>query len=358
MTAALLLPKDTRRIAVDLNFTQISHSRVQSWRRCQMQHHYRYYQRLRRKTKPRPLYLGSAVHTCLEALIESGSYAEEIVAINSELAKLFREEREELGDIPGHVVNLIEGYKRVWKNDGLVYPIRRHNRKTEFRVIVEIAPRIIFVGVIDAMPIELVSERVYVMDHKTAKNIPDEDSRFSDLQLLMYFANLEASYLPKADGVLWDYIRTKPPAVPETLKNGQVSMRKNIDTTPDVYLRSVAIALQCEPKDIPEQYTQFVNENLMHKDRDFYTRIPLAGPSRQMIDNVTSDFVATGREIRERGPTATVRSMRRDCKMCSYYPLCAAEVRGYDTDMMRKQLYEVKGGGEEKDVEPDDSGPD
>ena len=70
----------------------VSHSRLKTWRRCQMQHHYRYYQGLRPIRKGIPLAVGTAVHAMIEAHHERGDWSPELETFRQEYNRLFREE--------------------------------------------------------------------------------------------------------------------------------------------------------------------------------------------------------------------------------------------------------------------------
>lgn len=158
------------------------------------------------------------------------------------------------------------------------------------------------------------------------------------MQLVVYQWLLPQLGYPKPDGVIWDYLRTKAPAKPQLLKNGELSKRKNIDTTYDVYMSTVEELLGEESLADYEEFAQ----TLKGKEDNFYRRIPLPHPSDKLVDSVVEDLLSTIKEIREKGPTAQVRNMTKDCKFCPYYNLCQAEVRGLDSDYIRKTEYYVK----------------
>ena len=325
---------------IEINWPEVlvvSHSRLKTWRRCQMQHHYRYYQGLRRIRKGVPLVVGTAVHAMIEAHHERGDWSPELEAFRQEYDKLFREEQAELGDLPSTCGDIVAGYFEAYKDDGLLYPKRRRNRSTEIEVRVDLDATTQFIGYVDAFPQDS-QGRNWVMDHKTCKNIPDEETRFADLQLVTYHWLLPQLGYPVPDGVIWDYIRTKPPTKPEVLKNGTISKAKSIDTTYGVYMQTVKEVLG---EDAPPEYEEFA-QTLVGREEKFYRRIFLPNPPKAMVDSVVRDIMATTAEIRFLGPNAQVRSMSRDCKQCSYYSLCQAEVRGLDSDYIRKTEFTVK----------------
>lgn len=320
---------------------QISHSRLKVWRRCQMQHHYRYYQGLRKVRAATPLFIGTGIHAMLEAYQIRGDWAPELAAFTKEFKKMFREEQEMLGDLPGITKGIIQGYIDRYQDDGLIYVPRHRGLTAEIPVKVDLDSKTRMIGFIDKFPQDQ-EGRNWVMDHKTCKSIPDEETRYADLQLLMYVWLLPQLGYPKPDGVIWDYIRKKPPTVPEVLKSGVISKAAKMDTTPKIYMEAVMkLPKEQRTPDKLAEYKAFA-QTLIGKEEKFYRRIYLPSPSETMVMNIVKDVVVSAEEIRAMGPNAQVRNMTRDCKQCSYYSICQAEVRGLDTEFIRKTEYTVK----------------
>lgn len=317
-----------------------------------MQHHYKYYQGLRRKTKARPLYLGSSIHSLLEGYIERGNWLAELSQIKVEYRKLMPEEKAEFGDIPQLAEDTVKGYLSYYREDGAVYPVRKRGRRTELEVRFYLTNQIQFLGYIDAYP--QIGGLNWIEDHKTCKRVPDEDTRYADLQLLLYVWAAPKANLPKPDGVLWDYLRTKPPTIPERLKSGAFSRNSKIDTTYDVYMNTVESVLG--PKEAAE-YEEFA-ETLKGREERFYRRIFLPNPRKEMVEMVVEDMIKSANEILDHGRESKVRNMTRDCKQCPYYLLCQAEVRGLDSEFIRKSEYTVKEGYEEDHEEDPGEGDD
>lgn len=315
----------------------VSHSRIKTWRRCQMQHHYRYYQWLRRKSNAIPLFVGTGVHAMLEAQVVRGDWKTEMESFRSDFNRMFQEEKAELGDIPTEVEGIVKRYFQKYSDDGLSYIPRHRGLRAEIPITVDLDNHTRFIGFVDNFPQD--SEgRNWVMDHKTCKTIPNEESRFADLQLLLYVWLLPQLGYPRPDGVIWDYIRKKPPSVPELLKNGTISKAAKIDTTYETYMSTVESLLG---KDKLPEYEDFAS-TLKGRDERFYRRIYLPSPPKEMVGNVVEDIMSSSREIRNLGPNAKVRNMTKDCNFCSYYNLCQAEVRGLDTEYIRKTDYTTK----------------
>jgi hypothetical protein len=329
---------------------KVSHSRIKSWRRCQMQHNYRYVQRLRKRKPPTALFVGTGVHSMLEAQTVRGDWRPEMDKFRKEFNSLFAAEREQMGDVPTEIEQIVSGYFDFYRDDGLVYVPRHRNKVAEIPIDIYLGNRIRFIGYIDKFPIDP-KGRSWIMDHKTCRSIPDEESRFSDLQLLIYVWLAPQLGYEKPAGVIWDYVRKKAPSVPEKLVSGGLSRSSKMDTTYDVYM--AAVARELGKKALPD-YEEFARQNFKNREERFYRRIYLPTNSQQMVDNVVKDLHSTIAEIHEHGATADVRNMTRDCKSCSYYSLCQAEVRGLDSDFIRKAEYTVKekdDGGQEEIIE-------
>jgi hypothetical protein len=151
--------------------------------------------------------------------------------------------------------------------------------------------------------------------------------------VLYYWALKELGQ--KCDGVLWDYIRTKPPAVPELLKAGGLSKRKNIDTDEATYLKAIL-----ENGLNPDDYSDMLQLVRNTKKSSFFKRVYLPNPSVGMVKEVVADFFDTAEEIQN--AKKFPRNMTKDCRSCSYYQICSLEIRGLDSDLVRKQMFNVK----------------
>jgi hypothetical protein len=320
----------------------VSWSRIKLWRRCHKAHHYKYVEKLTRKKRAIPLLRGTIIGEMLDArampILKQDPY-KILKKYAKQYAEHFREEQEKYGDIPGDIKRLFEGYERKYANEGLEY--LGHE---EF-VALDLVKDIRFIGYIDKRVVDQ-QGRMFLMDHKTHRIIPNEDQRFSDLQKVMYvWAWNEINSSRKVTGFIWDYIRTKAPTVPELLKDGKrLSMAKNIDTDYWTYLGAIkAHKLDVKP------YLEFLAE-LKKREDTRYIRIPLPNPPKAMIASVVEDMKETAKEIHS--SKAQDRNMTRMCPSdCDFYQLCQAEVRGLDAKYVRKAEYEEREPDERTEAE-------
>jgi len=313
----------------------VSWSEVKLHRKCKMAHNYRYHQKLKAIRKKPQLHVGSILHKMLDAYILSkilkNYIGKDPWGVLEEYEKKyqdqFEEEKDEYGDIPEICANIFERYLTYWKTDGLVY------LQSEEFVATDLTSNIRMIGYIDKIVKDENGLR-YLIDHKFVKNIPSAEDRFSELQLWNYFwcYNRWNPSTP-LDGIIWDYARTKLPAIPETLKKGGLSQRKNIDTDAATYLR----AIHREGLD-PNDYVEML-EHLQGKEDTFFQRVKQPAPSKQLITNIVNDFRSTALMIHH-FPTICPREMDPfKCKTCEFRKLCEAEIRGYDADYIRKTEF-------------------
>lgn len=307
------------------------YSMVKSFRRCNKQYELTYIVGVQRKRPAPPLIRGTILHEMLHARATPKLKAGAVLAkYEAKYGELFREEREEYGnDFLGDLKRVYDGYLREYgSDDGIKY------EASEEEVWVEIGQGLVYKGHLDKRLITLDDERRWLMDHKTHKNIPDEGNRLNDYQILMYlWAWNRGNPKKKADGIIWDYLRTKPPTIPEELKAGGLTMRANIDTDVSTYLREIN-RLKLDPK----PYKQHLVEIGKRERGRFYQRIKLPSPSKGMTEKIVGDFIETSVQMHKTKHFA--RNLTRDCSWCEFQRYCAADVRGLDADFILKSEFE------------------
>lgn len=322
---------------------KLSHSKVKTWRRCHRAYHYKYTEKLRKKTKARPLMMGSLIHEVLELELQGKPFEHIFNKYQKEIRSIFEEERAEF-DLDSVVPNariIMDGYLKFYKQDPVEY------LAIEKEVQAELIPGVIVEGKIDGIVRKKSDGRVFIFERKTCKQMPKEDVRLSDIQSVIYYWLLPASgYRRKLDGIMWDYVRSKPPTVPELLKKGSLSLA-NIETTPEVYLEAIK-----KHKLKPQDYAEMLKK-LELKRSQFFKRVPLPY-SNTLRDNIVSDLKDTAKEILTFGEVLKDRNLGRDCSWCEFYSLCQSELRGLDSDFIRRKEYEVKKREEIEKTNPND----
>lgn len=313
-------------------------SAIKTWRQCHKLYDYRYNQHLERRKPAVPLIRGSILGLCLDEIVEKKPYEPVLAEYEKKYGKLFKEEQEMYGDLIGECRRIVQKYEQIYKNDGLTYLKgkngERHEIEVETRFTID-GTRVKFTGHLDKLPQDK-QGRIFVMDHKSHKTIPDEIARYNDLQLVTYLWLLPQSDFPEASGVLWDYLRTKPPAIPETLKAGGLTKRANIDTDFDTYMGAIK-ANNLDPAD----YSEILGKLKSEGHARYFQRVQLPKPPKALIENVVADFKSTILEMRDCSRrNEFTRNMTKDCGHCGMYSLCQAELRGLDISFIVKSEYQ------------------
>lgn len=315
-------------------------SAIKSFRKCQKFYDYSWNQNIERKKPAAPLIRGTILGQCLDKIAEKTSYKPIIDKYKKAYSKLFKEEQQEYGDLIGECERILTNYQKRYKDDGLTYLPGKNGRiyevPVETRMIVE-GTKVKFTGHLDKMPRDK-QGRIWVMDHKSHKKIPDEAARYNDLQLVTYIWLLPESGYEPASGILWDYLRTKPPTVPETLKNGSLTKRQNIDTDYETYMQAI------KDNDLdPADYKEILDPLKARGHDDYFLRVPVPHPPKDMVKNMVEEFKWTIAEMIDcTKHNRFTRNMTKDCSWCSMYALCQAELRGLDSSFIRRADYKER----------------
>lgn len=311
----------------------VSQSKVKSWRHCHRQYHNRYVLGLQKKKIKRPFMFGSIIHNMAEADFEGKDPMKVLDAIEIEHRPMFRKEVEMYGDIIQDIRDVMGDYFEHWQGD--VKPIKGPDgsfAEHEFRI--ELDDQLWFTGKIDAV---VKAKRMkWLMEHKSFARMPSEDDRWRSVQAATYMRALE--YMggwPEIDGILWDYVSSKPPSVPspDLLNNGKHSLAK-INT-------------------VPTRLERWLKEEKLKKQRDYFKKlideakanrrsyfIRLYNPVKpRVVDYIWNDFVDTAHEIQEKHGKLKDQNIGWACKMCDYQPLCRAQAYDTDVDYVLKTEY-------------------
>ena len=320
-----------------MTMEKTSFSELKTVRRCKRAHRYRYHDRLRRRRPNRPALIGTILHEMLDARVKRqlGNKETGPKAIFKKYKKfwekLFTGEKEEFGDVPAVVQAVYDGYLRRWRRDGMIYIA------SEVQIEVQLTKKIVFQGIIDKV-LEDADGRRFLMDHKFHKVIPGPDHRFSDIQTVLYFWawNETHSKAEQVDGIIWDYGRMKAPAIPEVLKNGELTRRANIDTDQFTYRAAI------EEHGLSHKPYREILKSLEGKERTFFERVTLPAPPRVVVREVVQDAKDSAIEAKRALRTGVAPRSQSgfNCNGCEFRTLCEAELRGFDTKSLRKREYE------------------
>jgi CRISPR/Cas system-associated exonuclease Cas4 (RecB family) len=310
---------------------KVSQSKVKTFRRCHQAYDYRYVQGLRRKRKSRPLQFGTMIHKALERHFNGDDALEYFEDLRKDVAamKLFAQEREEYGDILVDTKDIITDYLDYWP-DGELRPIRKARRGAEHTFEIELMPGVVWTGKMDAIA-RTPNKLRWLVEHKTYTRKPSEDDRWRNLQSVTYFRANDILGWQPLDGCLWDYIKSKPPAVPGILQDGTLSSKK-IDTLPSTVERVIA-----EHKGDLGKVDAL--RSMAKKNRGEYFQRIHTPVNRAVADLVFTDFEATVREMVDNHGKCSDMNIDKHCSWCDYESLCRAKLQGLDVDYIKEREY-------------------
>ena len=315
----------------------VSWSEVNLFRKCPKAHDYRYHELIQSKRPAVPLLKGKILHEMLHHYVmckKIPTMTEDawdvLERYEKEYKKLFKEEKEEYGDIPSECSRIFEAYIRRYKNDDLTY------EHSEIFVATDIHTDMRFNGYIDKIAVDP-SGRRWIIDHKFHKSIPDASQRFHELQLVLYiWAWNRWDQEHPVDGICWDYIRTSPPTVPELLKDGSLSKRKNIRCDRFTYEQEI------KRHKLKKADYEDILKDLEKNDLMFFERVFMPAPSKAQLESVVEDFRTTAIMAKSLKGIAPRHMSKFNCQGCEYKAVCEAEVRGLDAKFVRKAHYQPR----------------
>lgn len=310
----------------------LSNSKVKTWRRCPKQFEYKYIMGLKPKAKAIPLERGSFLHSLLEVHYDGFDWREKYQELADEFNGLFEEEREELGDIPGECKRIMTSYVKHYSKEDKSYKVI----DSELDEIITLPSGIKFRMIVDLV-VEEPDGGIWIWDHKTVGNFLPADFILLDSQLARYFWGMEYLGYKPLRGVMFNELITKPPTVPETLKNGTLTKRQNLAS--DVYTYYAEIKRQgLDPND----YLDVLKRLKANSDR-WFRRTRLA-KDKPLTDRLMDELVWSSHEIERAEATGEFpRSVNRDCQfMCSYLEPCAIELHGGDASHSFKLRYTTR----------------
>lgn len=328
----------------------VSWSQINTRRRCEKKWAYKYLERLQRKGKTRPLYLGNWLHRCLETHYLEDDWRIGHQEYLDEWNKLFDEEKELLSQkgkrksknwtpLPEQVERIMKSYLWYYRNDGwTVYAVEE-----EFEVLIGqfIANNGSIIQVYANGRIDLIIEddqgQFWVVDHKSASMIPDEGAFHAmNPQLILYPVGLEKSEGIKAAGIFFNYIGSKAPSIPQlTKKTGQISRRKVKTDYPT--MRRFLKDNGYDPADFQEVLRP------LRKRSPFLRRYRLPR-EKTVTKTILRDLVAGAKDIHEsKSKKFHQRNIMRDCaQFCEFHDLCRGELNGADMSHMRKTMFTIR----------------
>jgi hypothetical protein len=318
---------------------EVSQSKVKKWLQCRMAYHLRYVDGLTAKVKGRPLVFGGLIHEMLEKWTEGEDPFEYLDKVASEQSNLFAAERESYGEIVEDARVIMNGYFDYWKREKL-YFVKVGGKRSEHWMEVDLGDQLRLVMKLDGI-VRTPNKLRWLLENKTGKTIPEEDQRWRDLQTAVYLRACEMLGIKKLTGVMWNYIRSKPPVRPQILQSGGLSARQ-IETMPATVMQVIRDN-NLDPGDY-KTLLERAEQTAGNWFRRVFTPI-----NQSVVDAVFDDFVSTANEIADNHGKCCQRNIGRHCSWCDYELICRTELTGGDVDFAKESSYDNKEDRDEKE---------
>lgn len=321
----------------------VTHSMVSTMRRCPRMFLYKYIDRLKPKFETsKPLKRGTWLHSLLEAYYKDNDWKAVHRQLTTRYNELTDDEKIELGDLPRECAQIMRSY--LWhygadpSHGWIVHDV-------EFTLDVELPDGSIYRCKIDALIENLFG--LWIVDHKSHKTLPDFTFRLLDVQSALYLWAALMKKL-KVQGFIWNYIRTKPPTVPQLVdvkRSPRLSTRA-IDTDYPTYRRAIT-NYGLNPADYKQQLRHLRSQRWqpdMIQTSEFFQRHTLEKHS-PALNRVRDEMFTTHDRMLDydwNNRDAVERVVDRSCKWrCSYTNLCATELLGGNADLIKRQQYKI-----------------
>lgn len=291
--------------------------------------HNKFERGLQKRKIKRPFMFGTIAHNMIEASYKGKDPFKVLDKIELDNRRMFKKEIEMYGNIIEDMRDIMTDYFDYWGDDLKVVK-GPDGEKAEHEFRIELEDGLWFTGKIDA--IGKAKGMRWLVEHKTFARMPSEDERWRNVQGSVYFKALYELGYKRIDGVLWDYISSKAPALPmERLKNGAFSQRK-ISTLPARFDRWLA-----DEKLKKKDYAKLRDEAMQNRSNWFIRVYSPVKP--RVVDNIWDNFLDTAKEIADNHAVKQDMNIGRHCSWCDFQPLCKAEMTGADVDWLIEREY-------------------
>ncbi len=238
------------------------------------------------------------------------------------------------------------GFETVWLN----HPAS--NEKTalienKLQIPIDVPGWNGFKGYVDWVAREKASGFLWLVDFKVKESFTNEEAEEYNTQMAIYAYLLRKQYgLETAGSIAWQIKSTLPraPTLNKADKWGNQKMSRALITTTWEMYEQTLIENGLDPAD-------YIEEMKPKLESVQWFRMAKAYRNQQEIDAVWNEIVLPGaaKVTRDRSnPQFLTRNMNFfNCNGCAYKDLCLEELRGGDTEFIKKARFSVIGGKEE-----------
>lgn len=306
----------------------INQSRVKAWRQCHRQHWFKYVEKIVPRRVKRPFMFGGVVHKMLEADANGDDPWDKLNEIVEGNRKMFRAEIEVYGDIVGDLIYIMSDYFKYWRDDPIRF-IRFNKRSAEHTFRIDLMPGIVWKGTIDGFA--RAKDLKWLVEHKTMKSEWTEDDRWRNIQSVTYRTAANMMGWPSTEGIMWNYILSKPPTRTLVNSDGTINKRKAV-TLPSVPLDMF------KKGEIGSAVYKQLDDAAQQGLSRYFQRV--FTPATAAVEKaIFSDFKETAIEIAEQGNKKKTMNIGRHCSFCAYEGLCRTELQDGDLEYIKNHDF-------------------
>lgn len=328
----------------------VGQSKVRQYRQCKRAYYLKHHEELVRKKTRRPFLFGKVAHKMIEVESQGDDPRETLTEIACDIdnAKVFKAEKEMYGDIITDIGVIMEEYFSFHKDGVRFIPVPDEQGEMSYAEhsfaipLEELASKswrkaaqgIVFKGQVDGLA-KTPNKLSWLFETKTFDKKPSDDDRWRNLQSSVYIpAVRHLGWLKRVDGVCWNYICSKPPSIPQLLKDGSRLSVKEITTFPSV----VRATLKLHGLDHASEDAKKLLERAEQSKRDYFDRV-FTPVNATVIEKIFDGFVETAVEMRDNAGKSKTQNIGKHCGWCDYEPLCRAELTGGDVEYVKSTEY-------------------
>lgn len=324
---------------------------------CPREAYYKYQLRLEPKVASQPLTRGKWFHALLEAYYLGQDWEAEHQRRVNKFAGLSDSDKENLGDLPGQMADLMKAY--IWHYgapEAKPYDWKVH--EVEKKLEATLPNGHVFRGVMDMLVED--DYGLWIVDHKTHKRLPDWNYRMLDVQSPMYIWLCHQNDIP-VSGFIWNYVVPSSMSVPKVLKSGKDFYAKDYSSETDypTFRQAVLDAKEMYPDTFAKERetVKRINGRLSYlKGLRWQPGAPQVHPmfrrdmiekADDMLDRVVAQTVHTSDRMHSydfSNPDSVERNVNQ-CKsfMCSFKDLTMTDLIVGDSDMAQQRNYRQMG---------------
>lgn len=296
---------------------KLSQTQIGNWLHCRQGWFYRYTKGI--EPKPAPyLSIGRLIHAGLEAYYKNENVREYMENIlTPDMAEV---------DID-FAFGIVQHYKEFAEEVDDFQEILA--TELQFEVPIDPEGHYKLTGIMDMVVRR--PDGLWIVEHKTTASFSSYTTEVLgfDRQASLYLAAAMEIFNEPAQGVLFNVIRRALPKEPEKLKNGKLSVRKDIDTTYKVYYNSIQ-----KNMDSLNEYEEVLNALREKGYSNFFRRFKERRTPQELF-NIMQTILLMAQDMQT---GAIYRNYGRHCTQCGYAPICRLEMQGYDPEPVLSQF--------------------